>query len=65
MKNLTDFDDILNKKYGKRGTAKREKFERGFEAFKLGVMIRMAREEAHSNHCEHGQRILCSAAHPR
>lgn len=37
-KNLTSFSDHLDKEYGKRGTKKREKFEEGFEAFKLGVM---------------------------
>lgn len=37
-KNLTSFSDHLDKEYGKRGTKKREKFEEGFDAFKLGVM---------------------------
>ena len=47
MKNLTNFDDLLDKKYGKIGTKKRDAFESGFEAFKLGVMIKQAREDAH------------------
>ncbi len=38
-KNLTSFTDHLDQQYGKKGTATREKFEEGFEAFKLGVMI--------------------------
>ena len=29
--------------YGERGTAKREKLEQGFEAFKLGAMLHEAR----------------------
>ena len=37
-KNLTSFADHTDKEYGKRGTKKREKFEEGFEAFKLGVI---------------------------
>lgn len=44
-KNLTSFEDHLDHQYGKRGTAKREKFEEGFEAFKLGVMIKELRKE--------------------
>lgn len=42
---LTSFADHLDKQYGKRGTAKREKFEQGFEAFKLGVMLQELRKE--------------------
>ena len=44
-KNLTSFADHLDKQYGKRGTKKREIFEEGFEAFKLGVMIQELRKE--------------------
>jgi DNA-binding XRE family transcriptional regulator len=44
--NLTSFADHLDKQYGKRGTAEREKFEEGFEAFKLGVMILELRRES-------------------
>lgn len=44
-KNLTSFTDHLDQQYGKRGTLKREMFEEGFEAFKLGVMIQELRKE--------------------
>lgn len=44
-KNLISFKDHLDKQYGKRGTPNREKFEEGFEAFKLGVMIQELRKE--------------------
>jgi HTH-type transcriptional regulator/antitoxin HipB len=44
-KNLTSFADHLDSQYGKRGTAKREKYEEGFEAFKLGVMLQELRKE--------------------
>jgi HTH-type transcriptional regulator / antitoxin HipB len=43
--NLTSFEDHLDQQYGKRGTSNREKFEEGFEAFKLGVMIQELRKE--------------------
>ena len=43
--NLTSFADHLEQQYGKRGTAKREKFEEDFEVFKLGVMLQELRRE--------------------
>src|ERR1700756_2889513 len=46
-KHLTSFADHLDKQYGKRGTSKREKYEEGFEAFKLGVLIQEMREKKH------------------
>lgn len=44
-KNLTSFADHLDKQYGKRGTAEREEYEQGFEAFKLGALIQEIREQ--------------------
>ena len=44
-KNLTSFADHLDKQYGKPGTKKREAYEQGFEAFKLGVLIQEMREK--------------------
>ena len=32
--NITTFDEILDKKYGKRGNAEREKWEQEFESFR-------------------------------
>ena len=43
--NLTSFTDHLDKEYGKKGSAKRETYEQGFEAFKLGVMLQELRKE--------------------
>ena len=42
-KNITTLDEILDKKYGKQGAIKREKWEQEFEAFKLGVLLEEAR----------------------
>jgi len=42
---LTSFEDHLDKQYGQQGTEEREKFEEGFEAFKLGVMLQEMRKE--------------------
>ena len=44
-KDITTFDEILDKKYGKKGNPKREKWEQEFEAFKLGVMLQGLRKE--------------------
>ncbi len=44
--NITTLDQHLDKAYGKRGEEKREDFERSYEAFKLGVLIREARKKA-------------------
>ncbi|HMQ79784.1 MAG TPA: helix-turn-helix transcriptional regulator [Ignavibacteria bacterium] len=44
-KNLTTFDELLDKKYGKRGHKPREEWEQEFEAFKIGVLIEDARKK--------------------
>lgn len=36
---------LIDEQYGKKGTAKRDKFNKGYEAFKLGAMIHHARLE--------------------
>lgn len=41
--NLTTLNEILNEKYGSRGSEGREKWEQEFEAFRLGVLIEEAR----------------------
>jgi DNA-binding XRE family transcriptional regulator len=41
---IFDFDDHLNQEYGERGTEKREAFEEGFDAFRLGVMLQELRK---------------------
>jgi|ERR1044072_8026347 DNA-binding XRE family transcriptional regulator len=42
-KNLTSFEEHLDRQYGKRGAKKREIWEQEFEAFRLGVMLEEAR----------------------
>jgi DNA-binding XRE family transcriptional regulator len=41
--NITTFEEHLDKQYGERGASRREVFEQGYEAFKLGVLIEEAR----------------------
>lgn len=40
---ITSLDQILDKKYGKKGRQKRQLWEQQFEAFQLGVMLEEAR----------------------
>lgn len=43
--NTISLEQMLDKKYGKRGVKKREQWEREFQAFHLGVMIEEARRK--------------------
>jgi HTH-type transcriptional regulator/antitoxin HipB len=40
---LITLDELIDKEYGNKGTPKREKFEQGYEEFKLGTLIHEAR----------------------
>jgi len=46
MKDITTFESLLEKKYGKKGTENRDKFDVDSLAFRLGVMLKEARKEA-------------------
>ena len=46
MRNTTDFEDILKNKYGEKGTPERDAYEADSLAFRLGVMLKEARQEA-------------------
>ena len=39
--------DIKDTVYGEKGTARRDELERDFESFKVGLLLRKAREEKH------------------
>ncbi|KXK37152.1 MAG: helix-turn-helix transcriptional regulator [Saprospiraceae bacterium] len=41
--NIITLDQFIDEEYGKKGTTKRDKFEKGYEAFKLGFLIQQAR----------------------
>jgi len=43
-KNITTFEEFLDEKYDKKGTSSRDKFEQGFEVFKLGAVIEEIRK---------------------
>jgi len=44
-KNLTSLDQFIDEKIGRSGSAQREEFENGYDTFKIGVLIRQAREQ--------------------
>ena len=41
--NLKTLDQFVKEQYGKKGTPKRDKFEKGYESLKNGVLIQKAR----------------------
>jgi len=43
--NIITLEQFKDKHYGKRGTAKREELEAGYENFKIGALIHEARVE--------------------
>lgn len=43
--NLKTLDQFVDEQYGKKGTPKRDQFEKGYESFKIGVLIQQARLE--------------------
>jgi HTH-type transcriptional regulator/antitoxin HipB len=45
VNSLVSWDDHLDEKYGKMGTAARDKYEEEFENFKIGVLIQEARKQ--------------------
>lgn len=42
---LKTLDQFVEEQYGKKGNNKRDKFEKGYESFKLGFLIQQARLE--------------------
>ena len=43
--NIKSLDQLIEEQYGKKGTRKRDKFDKGYESFKLGAIIHEARLE--------------------
>ena len=42
---LVDLEKFIDKEYGNPGSKRRDKFEEGYEAFKLGVMLQEMRKQ--------------------
>ncbi len=43
--NTKRWEDIKDEVYGIKGTARRDELDRDFESFKIGLMLKKAREE--------------------
>ncbi|MEY3198994.1 MAG: hypothetical protein RJA13_952 [Bacteroidota bacterium] len=42
-----EWKEIKDEVYGKKGTSRRDELEREFESFKIGLLLKKAREEKH------------------
>jgi len=56
MKTKT-WKEIKDNVYGKKGTPRRDELEREFEAFKIGLLLREAREKKNLTQQELGDKI--------
>ncbi len=48
-KKLTSLSEFIDKEVGAKGTKQRAKFETGYEAFKIGVLLQQARQDLTSH----------------
>jgi len=53
--NIKTWKEIKNEVYGKKGTKRRDELERDFEAFKIGMLLRDAREKRNLTQEQLGQ----------
>jgi ribosome-binding protein aMBF1 (putative translation factor) len=56
MKDITTFDEHLDKRYGEIGSKKRTEFEIKAKAFAIGEILRDARKDAHMTQEELAQK---------
>lgn len=56
-KNITSWAGIKNEVYGKPGTERRDELDRDFESFKIGLLLRKAREEKNLTQEELGELV--------
>ncbi len=57
IKNVTNFDELLDKKYGKIGSSKRDEFEEKAQYFVISTMLKEARKEAHMTQDELAEKL--------
>lgn len=56
-KDITSWSQIKDQVYGEKGTERRDTLEREAEAFKIGLLLKKARESRHMTQEELGQMI--------
>lgn len=54
---VNQWTDLKDEVYGKKGTARRDDLEREFNTFKIGLMLKKARESKNLTQAELGQII--------
>lgn len=55
--NTKSWKDIKDTVYGKKGTGRRDELERDFESFRIGLLLRKAREERNLTQEQLAQRV--------
>lgn len=55
--NTKSWKEIKDDVYGEKGTERRDELERDFESFKIGMLLRKAREEKHITQSQLAERI--------
>jgi ribosome-binding protein aMBF1 (putative translation factor) len=55
--NKKTLDQFVDEQYGIKGNESRDELERGYETFKLGIMIREARQKANLTQKELADRV--------
>ncbi len=56
-KNIRTWSEIKDKVYGEKGTERRDNLERDAESFRIGLLLKKARESRHMTQEELGQII--------
>ena len=47
VENTTSWSELKDQVYGKKGTSRRDRLDREFKSFKVGLLLREAREQKH------------------
>jgi DNA-binding XRE family transcriptional regulator len=55
--NISTWTEIKDRVYGEKGTERRDNLERDAESFKIGLLLKKARESQHLTQEELGKRI--------
>ena len=55
--NTTSWTDLKDQIYGEKGTSRRDRLDREFKSFKIGLMLREAREQKNMTQDQLGQII--------
>ncbi len=56
-RNTTTWTDLKDQVYGEKGTQRRDQLDREFKSFKIGLMLREAREQKKMTQDQLGQKV--------